>query len=326
MVGYIGRRLLQFIPVLLGVTLVLFFITTILPGDPLTLRTGQRGMSAVVRLQLEREYGLDKPWYEQYANYLGDLARGDLGTSIRTGKPVAGILAQTLPYTLRLALAALLVEIFVGIGAGIVGAVRHRSFWDVLVTLSSSLMAAVPIFWLGLLLQYFFGIWLKEWTGGRFYLPVSGASGPQFPDIAYIILPAITMAAVSTALAARITRNQLLEVANEDYIRTARAKGLSPNRVLWNHSMRNSLVPIVTFLGIDLSAMLSGAVLTETVFNWPGIGFTVYQAIQGRDYPVIFGAVIVVLALVMAVNLAVDVSYAFIDPRMRMGSDSEGLR
>jgi len=210
------------------------------------------------------------------------------------------------------------VEIIVGIGAGIVSAVKQYSFWDVFVTLTTSILVALPVFWLGLMLQYVFGIWLKDLTNGAFYLPISGASG-IFPDFAYLILPGITLAAVSTAYAARIMRSQLLEVNSQDYIRTAKAKGLSGRGVLWGHSFKNALIPVVTFIGLDFGAMLAGAVLTETVFNWPGVGFTIARAIQQRDFPIVFGGVTVILIGVMIVNLLVDISYAFLDPRIRYG-------
>ena len=317
MLQYIARRLIQFIPVFFGVTLLLFFITTVLPGDPVRLRTGERAMSPQLYQELRHAYGYDKPWYKQYVDYLKDLAHGDLGTSIRTGREVTDIFKETFPNTVRLALAAILIEIVVGVGAGIISALKQYSFWDVFVTLSTSILVALPVFWLGLLLQYFFGIALKEWTNGRFYLPISGVSGGGFPDWAHLILPAITLAAVSTAYAARIMRSQLLEVKGQDYVRTAFAKGLSGRRVLWGHQMKNALIPVVTYIGLDLAAMLSGAILTETVFNWPGIGFTIYRAIGNRDYPVVFGGVTLVLFVVLFVNLAVDISYAFLDPRIR---------
>ena len=217
--------------------------------------------------------------------------------------------------------AAITVEIIIGVGAGIISAVKKYSFWDVFVTLSTSILVAMPVFWLGLMLQYFFGIMLKEWTNGAFYLPISGASG-IFPTWAYYILPSITLAAVSTAYAARIMRSQLLEVLGQDYMRTAQAKGLSGSRVLWGHGIKNAMIPVVTFIGLDLGAMLAGAILTETVFNWPGIGYTIYRAIQGRDYPVVFGGTAVILIAVMIVNLLVDISYAFLDPRIRYGGEA----
>ena len=175
------------------------------------------------------------------------------------------------------------------------------------------------------MLQYFFGIKLKQWTDGAFYLPISGASGPVFQDWVHLILPAITLASVSTAYAARIMRSQLLEVQGQDYVRTAFAKGLSAPAVLWSHAMKNALIPVVTFIGLDLGAMLSGAILTETVFNWPGVGSTIYRAIGQRDYPVVFGGVTLMLFAVLIVNLLVDISYAFLDPRIRYGATGGGV-
>lgn len=317
MLQYISRRLIQFIPVFFGVTLILFFITTVIPGDPVRLKSGEKAMSPAVYEELRHAYGLDKPWYVQYVNYLKSLAQGDLGTSIRTGREVSDIFRETFPNTVRLAFAAIIIEIILGVGAGVISAIKQYSFWDVFVTLSTSILVALPVFWLGLLLQYIFGVAMKQWTDGRFYLPISGASGGGFPDWVHLILPAITLASVSTAYAARIMRSQLLEVKGQDYVRTAHAKGLSGRRVLWGHQMKNALIPVVTYIGLDLAAMLSGAILTETVFNWPGIGFTIYRAIGARDYPVVFGGVTLVLFVVLFVNLAVDISYAFLDPRIR---------
>ncbi len=331
MLQYITKRVFQFIPVFFGVTLALFLISTFMPGaDPIQMRFGERTPPPEIRAQLIEQYGLDQPWYVQYAKYLQALSPikrvdgeiewtgPDLGTSIYTGRPVTDILADTYPYTIRLAFAAIIIEIIVGIGAGIISALKQYSFGDVFVTLSTSILVSLPVFWLGLMLQYFFGIWLKDATNGAFYLPISGASG-IFPDGAYLILPAITLASVSTAYAARIMRSQLLEVTSQDYIRTARAKGLSERGVLWHHSMKNALIPVVTFIGLDLGAMLAGAVLTETVFNWPGVGFTIARSIFQRDFPVVFGGVTVMLFAVMIINLLVDVSYAFLDPRIRYG-------
>jgi len=324
MLQYIGRRVLQFIPVFFGVTLILFFITTILPGDPIKMRAGEKSMSPAVYQQLRHDYGFDQPWYKQYINYLEALAHGDLGTSISTGRPVNEIIAESYPYTVELAFAAIVIEIIVGVGVGIVAAVKRYSVWDVMATLSTSILVALPVFWLGIMLQYIFGIWLKGATNGNFYLPVSGASGDGFSSFAHLILPAITLASVSTAYAARIMRSQLLEVNNQDYIRTAHAKGLSPSGVLRKHALKNALIPVVTFIGLDLGAMLSGAVLTETVFNWPGIGFTIARAAFALDYPVVFGGTVIVLFAVMFINLLVDISYAFLDPRIRYGGGSAG--
>ncbi len=322
MFRYITRRLVQFIPVFFGVTLILFLMTTVL-GDPIRLKFGERAADPAVYQQLVHEHGFDQPWYVQYANYLKDLAHGDLGVSIRTGRSVQSILQDTYPYTVRLSIAAIIVEIIVAIGAGVISAVKKYSFWDVFVTLSTSILVAMPVFWLGLLLQIFFGIILKEWTNGAFYLPISGAESATFGPFAHLILPAITLASVSTAYAARIMRSQLLEVLSQDYIRTAHAKGLSGGRVLYGHAMKNAMIPVVTFIGLDFGAMLAGAILTETVFNWPGVGYTIFKAIQAKDYPVVFGGTVVILFAVMIVNLLVDISYAFLDPRIRYGGAAE---
>ena len=325
MLRYTARRIAQFIPVFLGVTLFLFILTRVIPGDPITMLSGQHSPDPRVVAQIRHAYGLDLPIWQQYWNYLRDIFHGNLGTSIATGRSVTDILAEKYPYTVELALAAILIEIVVGIGAGIISAVKQYSFWDVVVTLSTSLLVSLPVFWLGMLLQLFFGIWLKNVTNSAYYLPISGAGGPgaPFPHWVYLIMPAITLASVSTAYAARIQRSQLLEVNGSDYIRTARAKGLSDGAVLWNHAMKNALIPVVTFVALDLGAMMAGAILTETVFNWPGIGYTVYLAINKRDWPVVIGATLVVTLVYMVINLIVDISYAFLDPRIRYG-ESDG--
>jgi ABC-type dipeptide/oligopeptide/nickel transport system permease component len=322
MLQYIIRRIVQFIPVFFGVTLILFLVTTVLPGDPLQMKVGEKTIPKEQRARMLHEYGLDKPWYEQYAIYLGKLAQGDLGQSFASGQRVTKIISETYPYTVQLALVAIMIEVVIGLAAGIISAVKQYTFWDVLVTVATAVSVSLPVFWLGILLQFTFGIWLKDVTNGNFYLPISGVGGPgaPFPDAAYYILPAITLAAVSTAYVARIMRSQLLEVQSQDYVRTAYAKGLSSRAVLTRHQMKNALIPVVTFIGLDLGAMLAGAILTETVFNWPGIGYTIYRAIIARDYPVVFGGTIVILFAVMIVNLLTDISYAFLDPRIRYGN------
>jgi ABC-type dipeptide/oligopeptide/nickel transport system permease component len=321
MLQYIGRRVLQFIPVFLGVTLMLFILTRVIPGDPVAMMSGQRAQSPAILAAMRHAYGLDLPLPQQYLKYLSDILHGDFGRSIATGRLVSDIFIEKYPYTVRLALAAIIIEIVVGISAGVVSAVKQYSFWDVSVTLSTSLLVSLPVFWLGMLLQMFFGIWLKNWTNGQFYLPMSGAGTPggPFPSYVYLILPAITLASVSTAYAARIMRSQLLEVNGSDYIRTARAKGLSEGAVLWRHAIKNALIPVVTFIALDLGAMMAGAILTETVFNWPGIGYAIYTAINKRDWPVVIGSTIIVTMVYMVINLVVDISYAFLDPRIRYG-------
>jgi len=309
------------VPVFIGVTVVLFILTVVLPGDPIAMRVGDRAMSATQREALIKAYKLDRPVYEQYGAYVGALLKGDLGESYRQKRAVTEIYAEGYPYTVRLALWAILIEALIGVAAGIISAIKRYSFLDVLVTLSTSILVSLPVFWLGMLMQLFFGLKLQEW--GLPYLPVSYHVPEGFPEWTYMIMPAIVLASVSTAYSARIMRSQLLEVMNQDYIRTASAKGLSNSAVIWKHALKNALIPVVTFIGLDLGAMLSGAILTETVFNYPGIGYVVYSAIGQYDWPVIMGGTVIVVAVVMVINLFVDISYAFLDPRIRYGGGGE---
>jgi ABC-type dipeptide/oligopeptide/nickel transport system permease component len=319
MLKYIGRRILQMIPVFIGVTILLFLIRSpaLVPGDPVRMLAGERNVSPQVRAQVTKEYGLDKPIYVQYYRYMEKLAQGDLGESYQLQKPVRDVLSERFPNTLKLALVAILIEAAIGISAGILSAIRRYSFWDMLVTFSTSVLVSVPVFWLGMGLQILFGIKFKQW--GLPYLPVSGMSGDQFPFWIHVILPAFTLASVSTAYAARIARSQLLEVMGQDYIRTATAKGLTGGQVIRRHALKNAMIPVVTFLGLDLGAMVGGAILTETVFNWPGVGLAIYNAINLRDWPIVTGGVVIIVVMVMVINLLVDISYAFLDPRIRYG-------
>lgn len=338
---YILKRVLQFIPVFLGVTLILFAMENIVPGDAIKLMAGEKKLDPVTEINLRATYHLietddegnvlydeggntiETPLWKRYVLYVNGLLHGDLGTSYqRKGQAVTDILAAKYPYTIKLAVVAIILETVVGIGAGMVSAIKRYSFWDVLVTLVTSVLVAMPAFWLGMLLQLFFGVVLKDVTGGAFYLPISADFSPysEFQSWVYYILPAITLAAVSTAYSARIMRSQLLEVMNQDYIRTARAKGLSRRDVIWHHALKNALIPVVTYIGNDFGAMMAGAILTETVFNWPGVGYETYRAISQRDWPIVLGSVTVIVVLVMIINLIVDVSYAFLDPRIRFGA------
>lgn len=337
---YILKRVLQFIPVFIGVTIILFAMKTIVPGDPISMITGGRSVPEQTRLQFEVEnnmiYGdengrpiydengdtIPVPIWEQYIRYMDDLLHGDLGTSYQKKRPVTDIFAEKYPYTIKLAVCAICLEAVMGIGAGLVSAIKRYSFWDILVTLITSVLVAVPAFWLGMILQLIFGIWLKDLTGGAISLPISGAGGPnsQYMDWVHYILPAFTLAAVSTAYTARIMRSQLLDVMNQDYIRTAKAKGLSGRAVILHHALKNALIPVVTYIGIDFGAMMAGAILTETVFNWPGVGSEIYRAISSRDWPLVMGGVTIIIVVVMVINLLVDISYAFLDPRIRLGN------
>lgn len=339
-VKYIAKRVLQFIPVFLGVTLILFVLQNVVPGDPIKLIAGERKLDPQVELNLRVANGLvevdengdviyddngnyvETPMWKRYITYLTNLLQGDLGSSYQRGTEVTSIIAQKYPYTFRLALVAIVLEAVVGLAAGIISAIKRYSVWDMLVTLVTSILVAMPAFWLGMLLQLIFGIWLPQITGGAVQLPISGTAGPlaKYPEWMYYIMPAITLASVSTAYTARIMRSQLLDVMNQDYIRTARAKGLSRGAIIRKHAMKNALIPVVTYIGMDFGAMLAGAILTETVFSWPGIGRETYVAITQRDWPIVMGTVTVIVLVVMVINLIVDVSYAFLDPRIRLGS------
>ena len=362
MLRYILKRILQFIPVFIGVTVILFVLQNVVPGDPIKLITGEKAVSPEVELQLrianhlvktqefpildengQQVYDEDgnpqmvkravnskgepvsnskdaepESVWDRYVYYISGLLQGNLGNSYQKRRPVADIFLEKYPYTIRLALCGIVVEIIVGIGAGVISAIKRYSFWDVLVTLSTSILVAMPAFWLGMLLQLLFGVNLK-------ILPISGAgANSAFPEYLHYILPAITLASVSTAYTARIMRSQLLDVMNSDYIRTAVAKGLSSRKVIVHHALKNALIPVVTYIGIDFGSMLSGAILTETVFNWPGIGLTIYQAIMQRDWPIVLGGVSIICIVVMVISLVVDVSYAFLDPRIRYGASAKG--
>ena len=343
MLRYILKRILQFIPVFLGVTLILFIMQNVVPGDPIKLIAGEKKLDPVTEMNIRAAHGLivtdengdivfdengdtiETPMWDRYFTYLSGLLHGDLGRSYQRGIDVSTMILDAYPYTVQIAVVAIVIEAIVGIGAGIISAIKRYSFWDILVTLTTSMLVAMPAFWLGLLLQLIFGIWLKDATGGAVALPVSGVPGPRpmFPGWMYYILPAITLAAVSTAYTARIMRSQLIEVMNQDYIRTARAKGLSKRSIIFHHALKNALIPVVTYVGMDFGAMLAGAILTETVFNWPGIGQMTYTAITRRDWPIVMGAVTVIVIVVMIINLIVDVSYAFLDPRIRLGNKSD---
>jgi ABC-type dipeptide/oligopeptide/nickel transport system permease component len=323
---YIIRRILQFIPVFIGVTLLLFILKAVIPGDPVTMIIGEgRQPSEAALQQIIESNHLDKPLYEQYYYYMNDLVHGDLGTSYQKNRPVLDIFADKFPYTVRLALGAIIIEIILGLSAGIVSAIKRYSFIDILTTLATSILVSMPVFWFGLMLQIFFGIALKDWTGGALSLPIFGAGGPtsSYPPILHYILPSITLAAVSLAYTARIMRSQLLEVMNADYIRTAFAKGLSKGAVIFKHALKNAMIPVVTFIGIDFSTMLGGAILTETVFSWPGIGREIYLAITQRDWPIVLGGVVLIVIIVMVINLIVDMSYALLDPRIRYSKKAD---
>jgi peptide/nickel transport system permease protein len=294
----------------------------IVPGDPIRMIAGEKSIpETTYRIIVERNH-LDQPIYIQYGYYMGDLFHGDFGHSYQKGRDVIEIFADKFPSTASLALGAILIEIVVGISAGVISAVKKYSFIDMLLTLSTSILVSMPVFWLGMLLQSIFGIWLKNLTGGAISLPISGSGGPisAYPTFLHYILPSVTLASVSLAFTARIMRSQLLEVLSQDYIRTAYAKGLSKRDVILKHALKNAMIPVITFIGIDFGTMMSGAILTESVFSWPGVGREIYLAIIQRDWPIVMGGVVIIVIIVMTINLLIDISYALFDPRIRYGS------
>jgi len=305
MARYIARRLLLAIPVLFGASFLIFAMVFALPGDPVRALGGDRPISEAVAAQLREEYNLDDSLPVQYGKYIAGLAQGDLGTDF-SGRPVSEILEQTVPVTVKLALVALAFEAVFGLVAGVLAGIRKKSFFDSLVLVSTTLVVSIPVFVLGFLAQYTLGLKL-----GIF--PIAGvASG-----FTGYLLPGFVLAALSLAYVARLTRTSLVENLRNDYVRTARAKGLTPLSVVGKHTLRNSLIPVVTFLGADLGALLSGAVVTEGIFNIPGLGRAVFQAIQSQEGTVVVGIVTLFVFVFIVFNLLVDVLYAALDPRIR---------
>jgi len=330
MLQYMLRRFFLLIPVLLGVTLVVFLVSQ-LTADPTKVILGQHATAQQMEA-LRHELGLDKPVYQQYILYVLRLLRGDLGRSWLTDAPVAQEIMVRFPHTVELTLVSITLAIFFGVLVGVISAVKQYSFFDHLSMIGALLGVSMPIFWLGLMLMTLFSVrlgWLP--ISGRidlqlevdfktqFYLLESLLRGnwPVFKNlIAHITLPAIALAANSTALIARMTRSSVLEVIRQDYIRTARAKGLGERVVIYKHALKNALIPVVTVVGLQFGSLLSGAVLTETVFSWPGIGSLAVAAIQNADNPLVQGTVLLVAAIFVLVNLVVDLLYAYIDPRI----------
>ena len=305
---FVVRRLLQMAFVLFGASLVLFVCLFVMPGDPIkTAAGGGRQLDAQTRALLAHRYHLDEPLPKQYVSYMGRLLHGDLGESYVYRRPVNDIFGEKVGNTARLALAAILLQVAIGVFSGIIAAVFRYSFLDVLVTVSTTIAIGVPTFVIGLALQDVFALKLG-------WLPLQG-QGAGFRSI---ILPALTLAAVDSALVARLMRGTMLEVLRADYVRTAFAKGLSKRTVILKHALRNSIIPVLTFLGIEFGTLLGGALITETIFNWDGIGLALVNAIQSQDNPIVLGVVTYSVAVFVVVNLLVDISYAFLDPRIRL--------
>ena len=303
MAFFVLRRLLLAIPVVLGVIFCVMLTIEMIPGDPVTLMLGEHATREAVE-QVRHALGLDRPLLVRYVQYLGKLVRGDLGRSIREGRQVSQELADVWPATLELTLAALVIAVLAGVGAGIISAVWPNSPFDALARVGSLFGLSMPIFWTGLSLIVVFSLWLQ-------WLPVGGTG-----SLRHLILPATTLSLPSMAMVARMTRSSVLEVLREDYIRTARAKGVGEALVVLKHGLRNAFIPIVTLLGLQFGQLLGGAVLTETVFAWPGLGRLIVRAIFARDYILLQGAILVFSLAFVVVNLLVDLSYAAIDPRV----------
>jgi dipeptide transport system permease protein len=333
MLRFFFNRLAMILPTFFGVTLVAFGFIRLIPGDPIELLAGERGVTPERHAELMKLFGYDLPLWRQYLNYLGDLLQGDLGRSLVTRQPVLQDFFTLFPATVELSTMAILFATIIGLPAGILAAVRRGSVFDHTVMGAALTGYSMPIFWWGLLLIIFFSGTL-QWTpvSGRisliyFFEPVtgfmlidsllSGQSGALKSTLSHLILPTIVLGTIPLAVIARQTRSAMLEVLGEDYVRTARAKGLLPMRVIGLHALRNALIPVITVIGLQVGVLLAGAILTETIFSWPGIGKWLIDSIARRDYPSIQGGLLLIAITVMTVNLLVDLLYGLVNPRIR---------
>ncbi|MFZ3391805.1 MULTISPECIES: ABC transporter permease subunit [unclassified Rhodococcus (in: high G+C Gram-positive bacteria)] len=302
---FITRRLLLTIPVLIGASFLIFAMVYALPGDPIRALAGDRPLAPAVIAQLRAQYNLDDPFFVQYIKYVGGLLQGDFGSDF-SGRPVLDTIAQRMPVTMQLTAVAVAFEVVIGITAGVLAALRRNSFFDNLVLVSSTLLVSVPVFVLGFVSQYVLGYKL-----GLF--PIAGINNGWYS----FLLPGLVLASLSMAYVARLTRTAVSESMAADYIRTARAKGVGYRRIVVRHALRNSLIPVVTFIGADIGALLGGAIITESVFNIPGLGRAIFDAVQNQEGAVVVGIVTLMVFFYIFFNLVVDVLYAFLDPRIR---------
>lgn len=308
MTGYILRRVLQALPVFFGTTLLIYFMVFAMPGDPIIAMFGDRGVNQAVYEQLRAQYHLDEPFIVQYFIYIGGIFQGDFGTSF-SGQPVADVLAATFPVTIRLALMAVVLEMIVGVGIGLVAGLRKGKWFDNSSLVMSLLLISTPVFVIAFVFQFIFAIklgWAKP--------TVSGDAG-----FGELILPAIVLSTLAVAYIVRLTRGSVIETSGQDFVRTAYSKGLSRQRVVRVHILRNSLIPVVTYLSIDFGVLLVGATVTEGIFNVPGVGRTLYQAIVRGEGPTVVSFVTVMVLIYLVVNLLTDLLYAVLDPRIRYG-------
>ena len=328
---YIIKRLLQIIPVILGVTLIAFALIHLAPGDPVRTMLGQHATQQEIN-DIREKYGLDQPLYIQYFVWLSDVLHGDLGRSILSHEQVTTEIASRFPNTIELAIAAMIFAILIGVLAGIISATKQYSVADYSVMGIALFGISMPVFWLGIMLMMIFGVFLG-WlpVGGRIdllipYTRITGfmvidsiitANGAALVSvIRHLILPAVALGTIPMAIIARTTRSSMLEVLRQDFIRTERAKGLSERKVIYKHAIRNAMVPVITVIGLNFGLLLSGAILTETVFSWPGVGRLVVDAVYARDYPLVIGCILVFALVFVIVNLITDLLYTYIDPRI----------
>lgn len=333
MLNFLLRRLATLLPTLIGVTLVAFGLIRLVPGDPIAIMMGERALDETTHARLMHELGLDQPLWRQYADYVGGLLHGDLGRSLVSHEPVSHEFLALFPATAELALFALLLAIVLGMALGTGAALRRGSLLDQGVMGVATVGYSMPVFWWGLILIMFFSVGLG-WTpvSGRIAVEydVQRVTGFMLIDAAlhdeagawpsalrHLLLPALVLGTSTTAVIARMTRSSLLEVLREDYMRSARARGLSPARVVLVHGLRNALIPVITVIGLKVGSLLAGAVLTETIFSWPGIGKWLIDAIARRDYPVVQAGILISACTFIAVNLLVDLLYGVVNPRIR---------
>jgi len=333
MFRFLLRRLAVLIPTFIGVSIIAFAFIRVLPGDPVAVMSGERVMSPERHAQLMHELGFDRPLWIQYADYLGGVVTGDFGSSIVTKRPVLDDFLALFPATLELSICAIILAVVIGVPLGVLAAVKRGSWLDQSVMGFALVGYSMPIFWWGLLLIIFFS-GVLQWTpvSGRislmyFFPPVtgfmlidsllSGQEGAFTSALSHLILPTIVLATIPLAVIARQTRSAMLEVLGEDYVRTARAKGLPPRRVIGLHALRNALIPVVTTIGLQVGVLMAGAILTETIFSWPGIGKWMVDSVFRRDYAVVQGGLLLIAGIIMVVNLIVDVLYGLINPRIR---------
>ncbi|GLO67114.1 MULTISPECIES: ABC transporter permease [Oceanobacillus] len=331
MLAYIGRRLLMLIPVLLGMTIITFSIVHLIPGNPAKVILGETATEQSIK-SLEESMGLNEPYLVQYTRYLGDLVQGDLGTSLRTKADISNEIWPYIAATFELTLFAMLFAIVIGVNAGIISAWKQNSWFDFLAMLFALIGVSMPVFWLALMEQWVFAQELG-------WLPANSRQNPRDPIAAithfyvldslihldfqrtltilkHLVLPSIALGTIPMAIIARMTRSSMLEVMKSDYIRTVRAKGSGQFLVVYKHALKNAIIPVITVIGLQTGVLLGGAILTETIFSWPGIGRYVYEAISFRDYPVIQSGILVIAFLFVIINLIVDILYKKIDPRI----------